>query len=612
MKLLDYKVTLPSLHTPLSIIPFGCVHADDPGFNENLFEECIQEVKSTPNCIAIGLGDYCLPLEAEILTRDGFKQWDAISIGDEVCAFDGEELTWTPLRAIHKFECSKFIQLKSKSFNAICTPQHSWFVTTQGNSVPKLVVTEDLKSNYRLLMAAKCEDSGLINMTEEEAELIGWIVTDGCVRISPTLCVSISQSKEPYKSRLRDKFSEWFTAEYNYEYLDGCSSFHFKTSKVRDMLLKYGLFPGTIKQQLPFLVPKLGSKARHAMYMAMLWAEGWQELGHWRFSQKPGPVMDAFMVLATLEGARLGLGKWNKAGVLTVPIMDYRCNVNVANLKVTDVRPGPSWCPQTDYGSWVFKLGAQIGVTGNSNLLRTTARKHMKSYTADEDSWRDFDHMVRDKAKDFVKRWLMPIKHKLVGLAEGNHFFEFSQGGTDTQYMCQLLDVPYLDKPAFIRLKVGGKERRKEDDTIKTFRILIHHGDWSGGYSRSGGDINSIENKVMGFDFDIYIFSHTHRKLATVLPSLTIPTYGDLRVVERPRVFLRTGTFMRGYTEKCEGRYAEKKLLPPTDLGYVKLTIKFNQNYDPEVYKRARQTKTAKQARGAHSSRIAYKFECRI
>lgn len=248
-----------------------------------------------------------------------------------------------------------------------------------------------------------------------------------------------------------------------------------------------------------------------------------------------------------------------------------------------------------------------IGLGDFSNFLRTTARKHLQSYTGDEDSWRDLDQMVRKKAEEFVEKWLMPIRGKILGLAEGNHFHKFVSGETDTQYMCQLLEVPYLEKPAFVRLQVCSHLKR----TLRVLKLLIHHGDWSGGTTRTGGDVNALENKGMGFDFDVFIASHTHRRYGMHLPVLTIPGSGRLKVIERPRVFIRTGTFMRGYVEHCQGRYVDKKLLPPTDLGYVRLLVHFQSFYDAERYKSLRVDHTRGQSRYAKTN-LTHRFEIRI
>ena len=245
-----------------------------------------------------------------------------------------------------------------------------------------------------------------------------------------------------------------------------------------------------------------------------------------------------------------------------------------------------------------------IGLGDYANFLRTTARTYLKAYVADDNSFRELDSMVKSESIKFYTNYLKRISPKLLGLAEGNHYHEFQNQCTDTQFLCDLARVPYMDKPCFMRLTV----KAKIGDTLKTmkvFKVLIHHGDWSGGNSRIGGDVTSAENKALGFDFDIYIFSHTHRLWGMHIPSLTIPSNGQLKVVERPRVFIRSGCFMTGYDEKCQKSYAHKKLLPPTELGYCRLGIQFYREHDKERWAEAKK-RIGEGASGA--SNWKYKF----
>ena len=245
-----------------------------------------------------------------------------------------------------------------------------------------------------------------------------------------------------------------------------------------------------------------------------------------------------------------------------------------------------------------------IGMGDYQNFLRTTARKHLASYVADENSFDDLDPLIKNRAQEFYRDWLKPIEKKLIGLAEGNHFYQTSKGMTDTQWLCEFADCAYLDKPAFVRLKIIYKS-----NVLRTFKMLIHHGDWSGGYSRIGGDFNAMENKgLLGFGaFDIFLFGHTHRKGGFKVPVMDMSSKGALKLVERPKLFVRTGCFMAGYDPKCAGTYAQKKLLAPTDLGWVEIGIKFYREYDKARTDRYRAKRP--DHRGGQCGNFKYEFE---
>jgi hypothetical protein len=225
-----------------------------------------------------------------------------------------------------------------------------------------------------------------------------------------------------------------------------------------------------------------------------------------------------------------------------------------------------------------------------ADTLRTTARRHLKGYTADEDSFEGLDQPIRRRMEDIYHAYFKPIESRLLGVTLGNHHWAFQDGTNDNQYLCQLAKTKYLGNVAGIRLRIQVK-LGSQIRTLRTFKVLCNHGDWSGGYSRIGGDYNAMENRgTLGFSpFDFFFFSHTHRKGGFVVPHMDLSDHGELKLVERPKVFARSGCFMSGYPPKpCKSGYAEKKLLPPTELGHTQVQIHFYRDHDPERYQAMR------------------------
>ena len=100
------------------------------------------------------------------------------------------------------------------------------------------------------------------------------------------------------------------------------------------------------------------------------------------------------------------------------------------------------------------------------------------------------------------------------------------------------------------------------------------------GSRTSSGDVAALERAEGSFDADIFCLSHTHRRYATKLPLLTLTRKGQPRVIERTKVFVRCGAFLKGFvpdeprTDRAHfPSYAETKALRPTDLGWVAITI---------------------------------------
>lgn len=148
-----------------------------------------------------------------------------------------------------------------------------------------------------------------------------------------------------------------------------------------------------------------------------------------------------------------------------------------------------------------------------------------------------------------------------------------SDGTTSEQYLCQLLKIPFLGTTGMVRLDFASKSKM-----LNHLVIYAHHG--TGGGITIGGDANSLEKKEAGFDADIYVLSHTHRRHAFKTEQLKLSSKGTPSLRTRQRVFIRTGTFLKGYAHDnpvaeraYQAPYAEKMGLRPTSLGYVEVLI---------------------------------------
>lgn len=209
--------------------------------------------------------------------------------------------------------------------------------------------------------------------------------------------------------------------------------------------------------------------------------------------------------------------------------------------------------------------------------LRTHAREWMRHYPHDENSFDALHEWRHERTAEFVKD-LAPFKDRIIGMHVGNHNHLYPDGSNDTMEMCRLLKVPYLEKVAITRLmfSVAGRP------VHKVLTMLTLHGDGIGGGSTAGGDINAMINKGMPWDVDVVILAHNHQKNSVQTVHLSVPHRGALKLIEKPRVFIRCGCFVKGFTEGCI-TYAERNLLKPTAIGHVRLDILFHETKDDIV-----------------------------
>jgi len=221
-----------------------------------------------------------------------------------------------------------------------------------------------------------------------------------------------------------------------------------------------------------------------------------------------------------------------------------------------------------------LRLGVFTGDT--QDCARTHYRDHLRGYRADANSQAALDAWSKKDVRDLAKL-LKPIRHKIIGAIKGNHLFEFSDGVNTEQYLCQLLDIPYLGPMAAVRLEFRDKAGRMAHQMT----LVGHHNGGSNGGGSPGADVTAMKRLENAWDADIYVLSHTHRRGFIKEPILTLSAKGEPRVVERCKVFIRSGAFLKGYKDDFPTvdkfhapNYAEEKAYRPTDLGWVTANIK--------------------------------------
>ncbi len=568
------------------LTPIGDVHLGARACREREFARTIERIAADENHFWVGMGDYCMTEDTEILTRRGFVTREKLEIGNEVAAFDGEHLVWTPLRGIYAPGIQETVRLSSKSFETVCTPGHGWFVVDSHlgrDSTIHKVETRGLKTHHRLIVAASMiRDVDTSDITEEEAALIGWLVTDGCISKKQNgINFSISQAKEPYRSEIRSRFADWITGEY--DQISGGSTFNLKTAKMRCFLQRINVDPLKLKSELPHLVTRLTEKARIAMMDAMLKAEGWQERGLWRFSQLPGPVMDAFVILATLNGIRLSRGKNNVNGVRTVGLMKSRPTVTVADLKVRPSDSQSVWCPMTDYGSWVCRQGTQVTITGNCDAIGRNSGDKRSDESALA-SWLWGEKRIFERERVRLLEYLMPIAGKCLGLLTGNHeekvlnvygqdmYYSVAEALTKEAGHGRNLALGYA---GFVRMRFRrqweGQAERKNKGGLSSVPITIYATHGYGGGRKAGGKVNKLSDMAAVADADIYLFGHVHAPEASIKEQrMSLNQKG--KAERRTYAALLTGTYLGGYEDDVI-TYSEKFGFSEAVIGSPTITL---------------------------------------
>lgn len=186
-----------------------------------------------------------------------------------------------------------------------------------------------------------------------------------------------------------------------------------------------------------------------------------------------------------------------------------------------------------------------------------------------------------DTAQGLIDKWhqqhidelmqvLMPTKGLWIGLHEGHHYHEFTDGTTSDTRIANALDAPFLGTCAITRLRFESSR------ASVVAHVWSHHGEGAG--ATTAAPFNKLE-RVSGFvDADVLLMGHYHRAGVVLTDRLFVSgVVPQLR--HRTRALVATGSFLRGYMQgsqvngRAGGSYVEHGLMPPTAMGNSMITI---------------------------------------
>lgn len=134
-------------------------------------------------------GYNCRTPDVEALTREGWKTYDRLTVGEEIYTIDHETGAgeWQPLERINVFDVDEdIIRFSGKHFTATSTADHRWpTITRYGTRRWKTTSTLNTGDNIPL----KATNAGLPTVPKYDdnfVELIAWYMTEGTINRSHT------------------------------------------------------------------------------------------------------------------------------------------------------------------------------------------------------------------------------------------------------------------------------------------------------------------------------------------------------------------------------------------------------------------------------------------
>lgn len=188
---------------------------------------------------------------------------------------------------------------------------------------------------------------------------------------------------------------------------------------------------------------------------------------------------------------------------------------------------------------------------------------------------------------DRVVDYLNPIRGQLLGVAEGNHEYEYAKRHDldPTRYLADVLKVPYLGywslmelvfirrsqyrgKPRLVRGRVPSIPGQSAGSV--TVVLCVHHG--SGAARTAGGRANKSLEASRQWLANIFIMGHLHDALDKPFPLAMLEEGGE-HYKAFPRLCVIAGSYAKGYV-KGVTTFPERYEMPLNTLGSTPIEIR--------------------------------------
>lgn len=302
----------------------------------------------------------CVPLNTEILTKDGFKFYHEVKENELCLTVNPEtlEYEYQPLITKSVYKSKSVVEISTSRFKAICTPNHKW-ITQRG-----LVELSEMKQSDKILLVGNKYEKQVLNAS---AAKLGWYFSDGQLSYTeyglPSRC-EIRQSKVENLKQLTLLFGEPRKAKtYNKKWKDSYV-FTDTAENVRLILGKYGV---RTYKDLPKAVSKMDNIDVYSFYHAMMAADGYSG----GFGKTYIEIVEAMQIACIRLGIKTGIIKERFSKKSTKPI--YILPIHKTNgayyseLKIKNNPPLDVWCPTFENGTWIARQKNQVWVTGNTS-----------------------------------------------------------------------------------------------------------------------------------------------------------------------------------------------------------------------------------------------------
>src|SRR6266852_6141780 len=325
----------------------------------------------------------CVPLDSQILTRRGWLRYDQVTIGDETPGLNlvTGRSEWTPVTGVHVYQDAPVQSIGNNDrFRLRATTDHKWPVQrTFGahRAETRLLLAEQGELNRHrdsLVLAAPLEDQEPVPLTADEARVLGWLLSDGRLRVNyqeggsaqahgqkRAVTGEIFQTDKKYAQEIR--FLLRNIPHHEQQRGDGYMSWRIRPGWLRDLAKRLGIYDQRLAPEA--LACSLSRYSRRIIAETMRKADGdpFVKGDTWR--------AEFYAILLYLNGETpvtkirdAEHSAWQKEDCWSVsrtkPVMTCQ------RLTREDLPRQPVWCVTTGLGTWTMRQGHAVVLTGNT------------------------------------------------------------------------------------------------------------------------------------------------------------------------------------------------------------------------------------------------------
>ena len=349
----------------------------------------------------------CVSLDTEILTANGWKHYDSVSIGDKIYSYNIESnsIEFDEIINMNVFaqqtECMKW---KSSAFSAISTMNHRWVVQSW-DKPSRIIETERISrvglGEYPILRVADNTFESTDSYTDDQLKFIGWVLTDGHFKLKPYRFFIYQSTRREKNNKI---YSDMVSTldRLGLKYTD---RIHPNDPCYHSIYIHQCEFTMSIMEKFPLrvltseFIQSLSQHQAELVMQSMIECDGTIGNNHKNITCTCGDKRqaDMFQYLAFIAGYATNVYERTPDVCNSQPHSDkvYDSVTNTSGIKITKpyyvvtvlrvkraqiykqhqtvVTEEGVWCPTTKNSTWVARHDGKVFITGNSVVQGSAA-----------------------------------------------------------------------------------------------------------------------------------------------------------------------------------------------------------------------------------------------